>query len=84
VEEVGVQPKVLAEGAVEGVRGALGVELLSESVVALNSLGAAEAVSCSFCLFWKFRAKIQAKKVIHSFCFCQILFTRTCFDFEKS
>ena len=44
VEEVGVQPKVLAEG----VRGALGVELLSESVVALNNLGAA---SCSFCLF---------------------------------
>ena len=67
VEEVGVQPKVLAEGAVEGVMGVRGVGLLSVSVVALNNLEAAEAVSCSFCLFFKFRAKIQTNSVIHSF-----------------
>ena len=46
-EGVGVRPKVLAEGAVEGVRG---VGLLWVSGVALNNLEASEAVSCSFCL----------------------------------
>ena len=52
-EGVGVRPKVLAEGAVEGVRGVRGVGLLWVSGVALNNLEASEAVSCSFCLFFK-------------------------------
>ena len=47
-EGVGVRPKVLAEGAVEGVVGVRGVGLLWVSVVALNNLEAAEAVCCSF------------------------------------
>ena len=52
---VGVRPKVLAEGAVVGVRGVQGVGLLWVSGVALNNLEAVEAVSCSFCrLFFKF------------------------------
>ena len=50
---VGVRPKVLAEGAVVGVMGVRGVGLLSVSGVALNNLEASEAVSCSFCLFFK-------------------------------